>query len=119
MATRRVNDPNRSESRQPPATTPDVREQQLTAAAFDLAEKQIRDGSASAQVVTHFLKMGSTRERLEQQRMQHEIELLQVRAEAMESAKKVEELYGLALNAMRTYAGGSPMEIEAGDGYDD
>jgi len=118
MATRRVNDPNRTESRQPPATTPEGRENQLTAAAFDLAEKQIRDGTASSQVVTHFLKMGSSREQLEQLRMKHEIELLQVRAEAMESAKKVEELYGLALNAMRSYAG-QTLEVEAGDPYSD
>ncbi len=118
MATRRVNDPNRSTSNSPPAKTPDERENQLIAAAVDLAERQLRDGSASAQVMTHYLKLGSSRERLEQERLSHEVELLKVRAEAMESAKKVEELYGMALNAMRSYAG-QTLELGSGDDYDD
>lgn len=73
--------------------------------AYDLAEEQMLGGTASSQVVTHFLKMGSTRERLEQQRIAHENDLLQVKREAIESQKRVEELYMQALDAMRSYAG--------------
>ena len=73
--------------------------------AYDLAEEQIQGGNASSQVITHFLKMGSTRERLEQQRIQHENELLQVKREAIENQAKVEELYKSALDAMRAYSG--------------
>lgn len=73
--------------------------------AYDLAEEQIRSGAASSQVVTHFLKVGSTRERLEQQRIAHENELLQVKREAIESQARVEELYVAAIDAMRSYAG--------------
>jgi hypothetical protein len=76
---------------------------------MDLAEKQIRSGTASSQVITHFLKLGSTRERLEQQRLEHENELTRVKIEALESQKRVEELYTEALNAMRSYAGADPM----------
>lgn len=83
--------------------------------AYDLAEEQIRGGTASSQVITHFLKMGSTRERLEQQRIAHENELLQVKREAIESQKRVEELYIAALDAMRSYAGTPVGEIESGD----
>lgn len=91
-----------------PATTPEGRENQLVSAATDLAEQQIREGTASSQVITHFLKLGSTREKLEQQRLEHENELTRVKIEAIESQKRVEELYMEALTAMRSYAGDMP-----------
>ena len=75
--------------------------------AYELAEEQIRTGIASSQVITHFLKMGSTRERLEQQRIEHENELLQVKREAIASQQRIEELYMDAIAAMRSYAGSS------------
>lgn len=87
---------------------------ELSSYAYDLAEEQIRAGTASSQVVTHFLKVGSTRERLEQQRLQHENELLQVKREAIESQQRVEELYVHAINAMRSYAG-AVAEITEGE----
>ena len=76
---------------------------------MNLAEKQIQEGTASSQVITHFLKLGSTRERLEQDRLRRENELLTAKVESMASAKRVEELYAAALDAMRTYAG-QPIE---------
>jgi hypothetical protein len=97
------------ETRRKPATTPEGRENQLVSAAIDLAEKQIHNGTASSQVITHYLKLGSTRERLEQQRLEHENELTRVKIESLESQKRVEELYMEALNAMRSYAGDLPM----------
>lgn len=96
------------ETRRKPATTPEGRENEMVSAAIDLAEQQIRRGTASSQVITHFLKLGSTRERLEQERLGHENELTRVKIEALESQKRVEELYMEALSAMRTYAGDSP-----------
>jgi hypothetical protein len=91
--------------RRRPATSAEAREQELASQAYDLAEEQIQAGTASSQVLTHFLKMGSTRERLEQQRIGHENELMQVKREAIEGQKRVEELYMQALSAMRSYAG--------------
>ncbi len=88
-----------------PATTSEGREQQLISLASDLAEKQLRNGTASSQVVTHFLKMASTREKLEQERLQRENLLLSAKVEAMASSKRIEELYETALNAMREYSG--------------
>ena len=97
----------------PPATTPEARENQLIAAAVDLAERQIREGTASAQVLTHYLKLGTTRERLEQARIKHENELLQAKVENLASAARVEELYKNALSAMRSYSGhDDPEEIQ-------
>jgi len=105
-ARRRDKEPK--ETRRRPATTPEGRENQLVSDAIDLAEKQMRSGTASSQVITHFLKLGSTRERLEQQRLEHENELTRVKIEALEGQKRVEELYIEALSAMRSYAGDLP-----------
>lgn len=113
MVSRRTNEPKGSQSSRRPATTPEGRENQLIAAATDLAEKQMREGTASAQVITHYLKLGSSREKLEQQRLENENRLMSKKVEIMESAKRVEDLYESALNAMRSYAGQDPMdEIE-------
>jgi len=95
--------PERSQA--PPATTPELREQQIVAAAVNLAEQQIVDGTASAQVITHFLKLGSTREQLEQDRLRSENELLKARVEALSQAGRMEELTREALIAFRSYSG--------------
>ena len=116
MVTRRVNDPNAKKTRRPAATTPDGRERQLISHAVDLAERQLLDGSASAQVISHYLKLGSSRERLEQERLEEEVHHLQMKTEALASQKRVEEMYAEALNAMRAYAG---HEIVEDDPYDD
>lgn len=100
--------PKRSQSskpRRPPATTPEARENQLIAAAVDLAERQILEGKASSQVITHYLKLASTRERLEQERLRRENELLQAKVESLASAQKNEELYRKAIEAFASYRG--------------
>lgn len=117
MASRRSGDPKETPPRRRPATTPEGRENQLVSMAVDLAEDQIRSGTASAQVITHFLKLGSSREKLEQKRVELENELLSAKTEAMASAKRVEELYTNALNAMRGYQGQAP--VEESDVYED
>lgn len=96
--------------RRRPAATPEEREMQLADAAYDLAEDQIQSGTASSQVITHFLKAGSSRERLEQERMRHEVELMEVKKEQLEGQKRVEALYGEALEAMRSYSGLGPAQ---------
>jgi hypothetical protein len=101
-----------------PATTPEGRENQLISLASDLAERQLIDGSASAQVMTHFLKMGTERERLERQKIQNENLLLSAKVEQLASAKRIEELYDEALNAMREYKGEEPEYLED-DYYED
>ena len=118
MATRRVNDPKARTTRQPPATTPEARERQLIAHAVDLAERQLLEGTASAQVISHYLKLGSSRERLEQERLEEEVGLLRIKAEAIASQKRVEELYSQALDAMRMYSTGQ-MPLDKPDAYDD
>ena len=88
-----------------PALTPEARENQMISLAMDLAEQQLRDGTASSQVIAHFLKLGSTKERLERDIMQQQKELLQAKTESIASSKRVEELYEEAINAMKHYSG--------------
>lgn len=109
---RRVIDHSNDKPRPRRASTPEGREQQLIALAVDVAEQQMRDGTASAQVITHYLKLGSTRERLEQTRLEKEIHLLQIKAEDIASAARSEELYANALKAMRRYSGQETEEEE-------
>lgn len=105
MASRRTNEPIVNKTSRPPATTPQDRENQLIAAAVDLAEQQILNGTASAQVLTHYLKLGSSREKLEQQKIQNENELLATKREMLDSERRVETLISDALHAMRAYSG--------------
>lgn len=115
MASRRRSDETARTPRRP-ATSPEQREQQVISQAIDLAEQQIEAGTASSQVITHFLKLGSSREQLEQQRIAHENELLKVKRESLESAKRVEELYEQAIGAMRAYQGvEEPIEVQDED----
>lgn len=88
-----------------PALTPEARENQMIALAVDLAEQQLRDGTASSQVITHYLKMATTRERLEKQLLEQEVKLKKAKTEALESAKRIEELYANAISAMKMYSG--------------
>lgn len=92
-----------STPRQSPAMTPEGRENQMIAYAIDLAEEQLRNGTASSQVITHYLKLGSMRERYERDKLKNEIKLLEAKTEAIRSAKEVEELYANAIEAMRRY----------------
>ena len=88
-----------------PALTPESRENQMIALAIDLAEKQLQEGTASSQVITHFLKLGTTKAELEKEKLAKENELLEAKTKSIQSAERVEELYLNALNAMKNYSG--------------
>lgn len=88
-----------------PALTPEARENQLIYLATELAEQQLRDGTASSQVITHYLKLGSTKERIEKEILEKQKELISAKTEALQSSKRIEELYANAITAMRQYNG--------------
>lgn len=88
-----------------PFITEEGQENHLISLAYGLAEQRLRDGSASSQEVTHFLKLGSSKERLEREKLENENILLKAKTEALQSQKKVEELYEGAIAAMRRYSG--------------
>ena len=88
-----------------PALTPEARENQLVSLAVDLAEQQLMDGTASSQVITHYLKLGSTKERIEKEILEEQKKLIGAKTQALQSAQRIEELYTNALDAMRDYSG--------------
>lgn len=108
---RRAKDPLRSESeklnhgKSHPAATPEERENQLISLAFDRAEQQLRDGTASSQVITHFLKLGTVKNEIELEKLKRENELLAAKTSAIESAENVEKLYADAIAQMKKYRG--------------
>lgn len=93
-------------SRKPrPARTEEARENQLIALAIDEAEKRLRDGTASSQLLSHFLRLGTTRERLEKERLRLENELTRAKTESIQSQKRLDELYENAMSALGIYSG--------------
>lgn len=95
-----------------PAFTPESRENQLISLAVDLAEQQLRDGTASSQVITHYLKMGSTRERLENEILRRQKDLVEAKTKSYKSAEEMKDLYTKALEAMRRYSGHGSSEYD-------
>lgn len=96
-----------------PALTPEARENQLIYLATDLAEQQLKDGTASSQVITHYLKLGTTKERIEKEILEKQKELITAKTEALQSQKRIEELYANAISAMRRYSGNGDTDNEA------
>ena len=90
---------------QPPARTIEAREQQLVNLATSLAERQMAEGTASSQVITHYLKLGSTMAQKEREKIQYEIELLKARKVSLERQDRIEELFDEAIKAMSRYQG--------------
>ena len=95
-----------------PALTPEARENQLIYLATELAEQQLRDGTASSQVITHYLKLGSSKEKIEKEILEKQKELITARTESLQSAKHIEELYANAINAMKSYSGAGGHDID-------
>ena len=98
-----------------PALTPEARENQMIALAIDLAEQQLREGTASSQVITHYLKLGSTKERLEKEMIEKQKELIEAKTKNLQSAERIEALYTEAMNAMREYNGSNVQTEEPED----
>lgn len=88
-----------------PPLTQEARETQLISLAMDLAEQRLRDGTASAQEITYYLRLGSQRDRLEREMLEAKNELLAAKTEAIKAAERTEELYAEAIKAFRLYGG--------------
>ena len=101
-----------------PALTSDAREKQLINAAMQLAEKQLLEGTASSQVITHFLKLGTEREKTERELLLLNKELVRAKTEALDAAKRNEEMFADAIKAMGIYAGDGEEEDYEEDYYD-
>ena len=105
--------PSNPKRKDRPALDPAAREQQLANLAYNLAEQQLRDGTASSQVITHFLKAATAKAELEKEKLRKENTLLAAKAEAIESQKRSEEMFAEAIKAMKNYTGnGDPDDYE-------
>ena len=88
-----------------PAISPEARENQMIALAVDLAEEQLRNGTASSQVITHYLKLGSTKEKIEKELLEKQKELISAKTEVLNSQRRMEEMYSDMLSALKEYSG--------------
>lgn len=107
MSTKSSNKSESSSFTTKPADDPVTREAQLINLAVNLAERQLREGTASSQIIAHFLKQGSTKERLEMERLEQENKLLKAKTEVLQAQQNLEETYAAAIEAMKSYKGGS------------
>lgn len=110
----RVKESRSSESVKPmrPALTPEARENQMISYAVDLAEKQLREGTASSQVITHFLKLATVKEQLEREKIRQEIELQKAKTKALASDEEIKAMYADAIKAMQRYSGNGDVDEE-------
>lgn len=106
MVARRITPSTPDDSpQQPPAKTPQARENQLVSLAVDLAEKQMREGTASAQTIGHFLKLATVREQYEREKLMRENELLKAKVEQIGNGDRNAELLERAMRAFTGYSG--------------
>lgn len=110
-----VSPPTKKKSR--PAISAEARENQLIALAYDVAEERLRNGTATSQEVCHFLRLGSMKERKELELLSKKIELDSAKTEALQSAKRIEDLYANAINAFKSYRGDQEEDEDDSDIY--
>lgn len=95
-----------------PAMSPEADENQMISLAMDLVRKRLIKGTASSQETTHFLKLASSKERLEMEILEKQKDLIEAKTKSLESGKRIEELYENALKAIRSYSGQDPDESD-------
>lgn len=88
----------------PPAETQEGRENQLISLAMDLAEKQMLEGTASSQIITHFLELATEQEKRKNEVLEQQLKLMQAKTESLQSSKRIEELYADAMRAFTDYS---------------
>ena len=119
MSQVKVVDSSKSQQKIRPALTPEARENQLIALAVDLVEKRLLEGTASSQETTHFLKLASTKARLEKELLIAQKQLMNAKASAIDKADNAEELYKNAIAAMQIYSGNRSSAQPEEEDYDD
>lgn len=100
-----------------PALNPENREKQLISMAYDLAEERLRNGTATSQEIVHFLRLGSIREKKELEMIEKKNELMNAKTEALQSTKRIEELYSNAITAFAAYRGAPTEEYDEEELY--
>ena len=99
----------------PPARTSEARQRQLINLALDAAEKQLQNGTASSQLITHFLKMETEKDKLEREKLRQDVELNKAKTEAIKSGKDMEKMMQEAMRVFKAYNG--DFQDQDGDDY--
>lgn len=86
-----------------PALDPDAREAQLINLAMNRAEEQLQAGTASSQVITHFLRLATEKTKLERDKIAAEVALANAKVDAIRAQQTSEQMYQEALEAFRSY----------------
>lgn len=110
-----TNDINKDSPPSYKARSIEARENQMIALSYDLVEKRLRAGTATSQETTHFLRLGSTKEKYEKDMLKKQIELLEAKIESLQSARRIEELYSTAIKAVQSYSSPSISSIQVDD----
>lgn len=97
-----------------PAQSPEAEEMRLISSAYALAQKQLDEGTASSQVISYFLNLGSQKAKLERELLKDQQKLMKAKTEALESTKRMDELFRDAAKALRTYGGVDEKDVEDG-----
>lgn len=96
----------------PPARNPEIRENQLINLALDLVEKQLQEGTATSQVITHFLKLATMKEQLENEKLKSDLKVAEAKIKHIENQDNIQKMYEQAMNAMRIYSGEQNEEFD-------
>lgn len=104
---KKVVDISTEASQKPPVTTIEDREDEMVALAVQLAERRLREGTATSQEIVHFLKLGSTKAKLEREKLIQENKLLEAKTDSIRQSREMMELYERAMEAMKSYSGKS------------
>lgn len=107
--------PLQNSKRKYSARTPEAKENHLISLAVDLAEKQLMEGTASSQVITHFLKLATIKEKLENEKLRADLKLAEAKVKSINSQEEIKELYENAMKAMKIYSGGRDEGFEDED----
>ena len=114
---KKVKSSSESVKRIRPPLTPEARENQMIALAMDLVEQRLMNGTASSQETTHFLKLGSVKNKLEIEKLKAENDLIHAKAEMVRAQKNNEEMFKDAIAAMKEYSGNGTTEDDIEDEY--
>ena len=112
MAKVKISNSSGSTKKIRPALSPEARENQLISLAIDLVEQRLLDGTASSQETTHFLKLATSKAKLENKLLEAQTEMAIAKKEALQSQKRSEELFTEAIKAFRNYSGQDDEEDE-------
>ena len=100
-----------------PPLSPEADEQICISLAIDLVKERLRNGTASSQETTHFLKLATSKAKIEKEILEKQRDLIVAKTEVMQSQKRSEELFAEAVKAFRGYSGQGNVEEDEYENY--